>query len=427
MKKLYTFGLTAGVALTCAASPLHPVKLPADISSLNSNYTADDIETMAAPVTTYSVTASDLAGPWEFDLADKILTNASGKSDAYFYDATVKEDNTIIFEDPEGKMYPIVAKFDSSTNRMTFERVNLGLFPFSDGEHYVFMEPLLLDQGEKPFSLPYNEVRQGVNITGGQGLLWGVYDNEAGEGDALGYVAGYVIYGGYLLRPIEWEFYSMGSIRENIAYNFYFGDENKTFVDVEIYRHPKFDNVYKIRDAFKYTYEAGRSKNHSGIPDGESPTLVLDGTNPKNVKIEPQYLNIVTTIFYGEYYETTFYYYNYGWYWDYYGNQDISQGYDTSSCATLKTDAEGNVKIFIPALSTPMVDMVMNDASFGSEYDTEVIINSPAGVNDIVGEDDMLSEPEYFNLQGVRVDNPAPGQLVIKKQGAKVTKTISCR
>lgn len=31
---------------------------------------------------------------------------------------------------------------------------------------------------------------------------------------------------------------------------------------------------------------------------------------------------------------------------------------------------------------------------------------------------------EYFNLQGVRVNNPAAGQLVIKRQGSEVTKTI---
>lgn len=31
---------------------------------------------------------------------------------------------------------------------------------------------------------------------------------------------------------------------------------------------------------------------------------------------------------------------------------------------------------------------------------------------------------EYFNLQGVRVDNPAAGQVVIKRQGTKATKTL---
>ena len=31
---------------------------------------------------------------------------------------------------------------------------------------------------------------------------------------------------------------------------------------------------------------------------------------------------------------------------------------------------------------------------------------------------------EYFNLQGQRVDNPAAGQLVVKRQGSKVEKVL---
>ena len=41
-----------------------------------------------------------------------------------------------------------------------------------------------------------------------------------------------------------------------------------------------------------------------------------------------------------------------------------------------------------------------------------------------VVEADENAPVEYFNLQGVRVDNPAAGQVVIKRQGAKATKTI---
>lgn len=33
--------------------------------------------------------------------------------------------------------------------------------------------------------------------------------------------------------------------------------------------------------------------------------------------------------------------------------------------------------------------------------------------------------PEYYNLQGVRIANPTPGQLYIKRQGAKVSKHIA--
>ncbi|MDE5555588.1 MAG: hypothetical protein K2J10_10465 [Muribaculaceae bacterium] len=45
-----------------------------------------------------------------------------------------------------------------------------------------------------------------------------------------------------------------------------------------------------------------------------------------------------------------------------------------------------------------------------------------AGVS--VVEADENAPVEYFNLQGLRVDHPAAGQIVIKRQGAKVTKTI---
>lgn len=49
--------------------------------------------------------------------------------------------------------------------------------------------------------------------------------------------------------------------------------------------------------------------------------------------------------------------------------------------------------------------------------------NGMGGVNDIVA-DDNNAPVQYYNLQGVRLDNPAKGQLVIKRQGATATKTL---
>ena len=45
------------------------------------------------------------------------------------------------------------------------------------------------------------------------------------------------------------------------------------------------------------------------------------------------------------------------------------------------------------------------------------------GVSDIVT-DNSNAPVEYFNLMGVRVNNPAAGQLVIKRQGTEVTKVL---
>lgn len=47
-----------------------------------------------------------------------------------------------------------------------------------------------------------------------------------------------------------------------------------------------------------------------------------------------------------------------------------------------------------------------------------------AGINDAVIDVNDNAPVEYFNLQGVRVANPSAGELVIKRQGEKVSKTI---
>lgn len=47
----------------------------------------------------------------------------------------------------------------------------------------------------------------------------------------------------------------------------------------------------------------------------------------------------------------------------------------------------------------------------------------PTGVDDIVA-DDAAAEVEYYNLQGVRIENPAKGGLYIKKQGNTVSKVV---
>lgn len=58
-------------------------------------------------------------------------------------------------------------------------------------------------------------------------------------------------------------------------------------------------------------------------------------------------------------------------------------------------------------------------------YETTLIFLPPEveGVNAITAED-AAAPVEYYNLQGVRVENPAAGELVIKKQGTHVMKIL---
>lgn len=54
-----------------------------------------------------------------------------------------------------------------------------------------------------------------------------------------------------------------------------------------------------------------------------------------------------------------------------------------------------------------------------------VMTRTNAGVEAVLGDNNDENAPvEYFNLQGMKVNNPAAGQLVIRRQGNKVNKMI---
>ncbi len=46
-----------------------------------------------------------------------------------------------------------------------------------------------------------------------------------------------------------------------------------------------------------------------------------------------------------------------------------------------------------------------------------------SGIDDVVTEDEADAPVEYYNLQGMRVENPANG-IYIRRQGSKATKVV---
>lgn len=53
------------------------------------------------------------------------------------------------------------------------------------------------------------------------------------------------------------------------------------------------------------------------------------------------------------------------------------------------------------------------------------ILDAEAGVADIINDNDDANAPvQYYDLRGMRIDNPAPGTIVLRRQGTTVTKVI---
>lgn len=63
--------------------------------------------------------------------------------------------------------------------------------------------------------------------------------------------------------------------------------------------------------------------------------------------------------------------------------------------------------------------------SLADKMVAKITIHKLAGIDNVSVNNDADAPAEFFNLQGVRVANPQAGQLVIKRQGATVTKMIA--
>lgn len=55
--------------------------------------------------------------------------------------------------------------------------------------------------------------------------------------------------------------------------------------------------------------------------------------------------------------------------------------------------------------------------------DSYIVMPGSAGIDTVISEDSN-APVEYYNLQGIRIDNPSSGQLVIRRQGSDVKKII---
>lgn len=88
------------------------------------------------------------------------------------------------------------------------------------------------------------------------------------------------------------------------------------------------------------------------------------------------------------------------------------------------TDSEGVAHFNIPVIWLVNFPSEEDSMEIGVEFNGKTDTpDVPAGISDITSDDDN-APVEYFNLQGARLSHPEAGQLVIRCQGAKVSKII---
>lgn len=104
------------------------------------------------------------------------------------------------------------------------------------------------------------------------------------------------------------------------------------------------------------------------------------------------------------------------------GKEGVLPDYDgasTGGATTVKVDKlrEGYTHYYFTVVATN------GKQRSGASEEVHVDIDGMSGVDNVTVEDSEAT-PEYFNLQGVRIDNPASGSIVIERRGTTARKIL---
>ncbi|MBD5229288.1 MAG: hypothetical protein HDS69_04540 [Bacteroidales bacterium] len=170
----------------------------------------------------------------------------------------------------------------------------------------------------------------------------------------------------------------------------------------------KEEGLIKVIDPLKLAYSTFGFQ-------GTSPDMVIEFADPANAVI-----GLTSTGINGGSEDGVYYY------------ASLSSNFDDPS----ECPAENRITVTEEGENTtvsfPLRSMIFIASTSGSAYYTcttapsSITFKTPSDSNGIEGVaiDNNDAPVEYFNLQGVRVENPAAGQLLIKRQGSEVSKTV---
>lgn len=321
---------------------------------------------------------NSIEGTWLFNLGDYYFQSSVFGTIQVEFVATLDGD-VVWFEDPTGQELPIVAEFNSKTNELSFEKYYLG----DSGYYYIYQEPFIWanDLIEVDAIIGTFNGKNEISFEPDNGLMWTAYADMAGT-NALGYFAIYDMEGAQKQAP--WIAMENGKFNENVIYGTFQGTQNTVVSDVEVYCDPTTPGIYKVINPFGQLYSELGFTN-------DSPSMIIDATNPDNVLIEMQ----STGISGGS--AGVYYYFNEGWYCEQFGDY-----LDPALICTMTVE-DNVVTISIPYHSITVYASGSGGFYYGSAYPSELTFTVPAPE---LAFDDFEMELLYGATEPTTVDVP---------------------
>lgn len=434
MRKTYAFLAALGVLLpgmsfanTTELRTEEPRK--GEMPEINFNLKAFMPEKKKRPVTNHvdridnEEAIKALEGSWTFVMGDNYFEGSKGYVSHEF---TAKVDGkTITFTSMTGEFHPMVAKYNTKSHSLYFQRKEVG----QQNGLYVFQEPFIYDTAtgtvkKRPVRAYYSEYERAVVFEDNLGISWVAYGDQTRK-DRKGYYD--VLDMSVCYQPMEGDWTDIG--------NALFTDgwlapvlgvsPQDTQYEVPVQQNVADENLYRLVNPFKYGPLAAVNE-----AEGEG-YIVFDVTDPDHVVFKLADAGFASS----KARCSTFFVYNYM------GSLVLINPFYTAAevinefgndfpCSTYKDgivsfDQTGKASDARFALqeqpNSPR--FWLDDDSQQVRYSAGIIL--PSAASAAVGTLGAAeAEVEYFNLQGLPVANPEPGTIVIKRQGAAVTKEI---
>ena len=199
-------------------------------------------------------------------------------------------------------------------------------------------------------------------------------------------------------------FYGKGTVSGDMFFS-PFGQSSADYA-VDVYLNNEQGTELLVKDPLNGLYAALSF-------EGVSPDMVIDATDPDNLLIPAFSLGINGGDQHGIYYGMSVSA----------NQQDIADTPEESRSKLTKD--EKTTVITIPAKGLFLWPSNTTSLYYANtSAATITIVHEQGGVNDIIADEENNAPVEFFNLQGQRVNNPAAGQLVIRRQGTKVAKVL---